>query len=834
MRDRARASGGGEQGGEAERTLFRGVIIPVRLFILWNSRHWLACGDRHDLSPERLVIEADLLIVGGTDSSTPAAAQAARMGLKKIVVVNDIEWFGGQWSGGGLSMIDEFAMYRGRRGLIQRTGMHRELIDFIRHRNRERFGMASPGNARAYQGTLPSIAAEAFRSLIAPFEEGGTGQVQVFQNYRPIEVKKSGNQVKSVVFESSTGGSEKIEVAARLTIDASDWGDVIRLSGAAYFTGADPKSRFGERDAPERPEEELAAEMNAINWCPVVREAGRDATIPKPPGYDERLYYNSSRLTEKEFRALGFPAEAVVGKALPFADSISLGGYTIPGIDNTYLHRRLVDRRHNELKPDAVDTVVIVRPPQDYPVADFPKELSDALEADERGASHKNIVDMTYRQRELVWAHAKNYYLGYIYFLQTKAHELMGDYPESYKYMELSDDFGTPDKLPPKPYIREGLRLHALYMARRQDYDAGVPMNSPEAGWNFARTQFPDVVFSWQSWFDFHPTRRVYLNNDRAQPWCTGFKKEFESTEANRGGFPIRGLVPVEVDGLIGSYINIGHSSLVCSGLRWHSTMPGVGQASAALATVAIRHGVQPREVARNFKMIREVQKDLIKPPGGAPGLGLVHYQDLSPDLDSDRLFEAANFLGIRGILTPRQGTLDFEPYATVTRRELARAVARAARTIVGAKPYFRSKGRSILLDVPTDDPDRTYIESLHHWGLLGSSDLFRPDDPADWPTLYNWAKALGWAPNEGLVVENFRMDGNAEHLKKPTMWRWDLAVHLWAAIKDLPEHLPESPGYLSAGHDADGDGVADIDDPLPFDADDNNLCDWMDPQKRV
>ena len=40
------------------------------------------------------MIEADLLIVGSTDSSTPAAAQAARMGVKRIVLVSDIEWFG--------------------------------------------------------------------------------------------------------------------------------------------------------------------------------------------------------------------------------------------------------------------------------------------------------------------------------------------------------------------------------------------------------------------------------------------------------------------------------------------------------------------------------------------------------------------------------------------------------------------------------------------------------------------------------------------------------------------------------------------------------------------
>ena len=40
-------------------------------------------------------IEAGLLIVGGTESGCAAAVQAARMGVGKIVLVNDITWLGG-------------------------------------------------------------------------------------------------------------------------------------------------------------------------------------------------------------------------------------------------------------------------------------------------------------------------------------------------------------------------------------------------------------------------------------------------------------------------------------------------------------------------------------------------------------------------------------------------------------------------------------------------------------------------------------------------------------------------------------------------------------------
>lgn len=732
-------------------------------------------------------IDCDLLIAGGTDSATPAAAQAARMGIQRIVVVNDIDMFGGQWSCGGLAMIDEFAMYRGRWAPYPRSGAHLELIRFVREYNRDTFGHPSPGNARAYQGSTPTGTATAFEKLVEPYTDSGTGQVTILRGYRPRSVTKDGNRVTGVVFENVHDTSETISVTAKLTMDATDWGDVVSRSGADYFTGADPKSRFGEQDAPEELDDMLRTEVNAINWCPVMVEAKGDATIDAPADYDERLYYNSTPLTAKEFDALGFPSFVARGRALPFNDTIPLGGYTVPGIDNIYTHRRLVDRRHNKLKTDK-DVTVIVRPPQDYQLNNHPASLVASLETTEPGASKKTIPDMTYEQRELVFQHAKNYYLGYVYFLQTVAHDKMGDYPESFKYMELSDEFGTADKLPPKPYIREGLRLDALYNASRADYDSGIAWQGNAGGRNFTPT-FYDGIFCWQSWFDYHPTRRIFLNDDNTQPWVTAFKAGFKATEANRGNYPLRGLVPVEIDGLIGSFLNIGHSSMVCSAIRWHCTMPAVGQAAATLAAIALKYGIQPRDVAKSGKLIREVQQNLVTPPGGHPGVALLAYQDVPPDVDSDRLFEAVNMLGVRGILNPRKDTLDFGPCDVMSRREMAEVLARAYASLEQGEPIAQAMGKPLFEDVAADAPDRDAIEALAKWVKLDDP-AFRPDDAGDWTTLYNWMVGLGLKPLDGLIVKNPRADGELVDLAKNVVWRWDVAVHVWAAIRNLPERF--------------------------------------------
>ncbi|MFP6765681.1 MAG: FAD-dependent oxidoreductase, partial [Planctomycetaceae bacterium] len=68
---------------------------------------WMLLSAVHGSAQARTAIHADLLVVGGTESGCAAAVQAARMGVRRIVLVNDIDWLGGQFSAEGLGAIDE-------------------------------------------------------------------------------------------------------------------------------------------------------------------------------------------------------------------------------------------------------------------------------------------------------------------------------------------------------------------------------------------------------------------------------------------------------------------------------------------------------------------------------------------------------------------------------------------------------------------------------------------------------------------------------------------------------------------------------------------------------
>jgi FAD dependent oxidoreductase len=772
--------------------------------------------------PSATVVEADLLVVGGGESAVAAAVQAARMGQRRIVLVNDIAWLGGEFSAEAVGAIDEWTVYQGKRTNFPRSGLFLEVLQRVRQHNLKKYGLASPGNAFCASETIePAAAAQIFEEVIAPYRE----QIQVIRDHQPVKVDVAGDEpgrrIRSVTFERTDQPAGQLTVNARMTIDASDWGDVIRLSGAAYAAGVDLKSRFGEADAPAGPlSDEARNEMNPISYCLVIRETGRDSTIPRPPHYDERAFYGTTGLTAREFEQAGWPPGVWRSNAPAFVETAHVEGI-YGGVSNPYTHRRLVDRRHNNLPPGS-EKILLNWPTQDYPIYNFPARVAAALEAAERGASQKNIVDMTPAQRRIVFEDAKQHALGMLYYLQTKAHEKAGDFPQSFKYFELTDEFGTPDRLPFKPYVREGMRLEALYMLREQDIkqQKNADGTYPDPTW--AARMVPDNVLGFQFNIDFHPTRRVFLREDRSGPWMNVQTANRNwSTHTDCAGFPFRGLVPVKIDGLLGASKNIGYSSIVSSALRLHGQMMHVGQAAGAAAVICLRDGVEPREIARSLGRVRELQLTLVAPRREGLGLSLWPYFDVKVD---DRHFEAANMLAVRQIMPGEAGAQDFKAWQPVTRRELARAVARAVVSARLSREY--QAPNPPFADVPATDPDFAYIGSLARWGAVDAGGNFNPDRATNWVEFHDVLNRLGLRPSPCLLTGAGRTRG-----AKLSLVRHELANHLWAAIKSLPERFPDATDFLKPGHDADGDGLPDLDDPLPFDRDNDNLPDLIDPQ---
>jgi hypothetical protein len=630
-------------------------------------------------------VEADLLIVGGTESGCAAAVQAARMGVERVVLVNDIEWLGGQFSAEGLGAIDENRAH-GYDGSvpIPRSGIFRDVIDAIEKKNAELYGgVRRPGNTRVITTSRPVVSEKVFRELLAPYEK--SGQVMRYSNYRVKSVLTERNRVLGVEFVSPSDW-KPLTIRARLTIDASDWGDVIQGSGARWDAGLDAKSEFDEPSAPESGVP--STDLNPITWCVILERSRTKSLFPEPAGYDPRYFNKLWGWIDEEF---------------------------------AYSSRRLVDGQGFK-EIDHPDILLINSPPVDYPLDVYPADVAAALDATEAGASKKSLVAMRPEQREIVFQDARKHSLKYYYHLQQR-------FPKFHD-MALSDEFGTADRLPPKPYIRESLRLVAQHILREQEV-LGFGSRS-----NYATTMFPDAVFSWQFELDFHPTKRAWTTEDGDKgPWEAAFRgnRRFGRGGTGRCVFPLRALVPKDVRGLLAAQKNLGYSSIVGSSCRLHDQSIHAGQASGAVAAVSLRRDVPPAEMFLNRERLAEVWSGLVEPESGAP-LVIWPFADVDP---FDSGFAAIQQLALRRVLP------------------------------------------------------------------LGPSDTsFRPDEPATskWISeLTATVQKAGYDPPRIVVTR--------------TEKRRNIAVTVWNHIKSQPVPGRSRKSKL----DADGDGIVDTRDALPF-----------------
>ena len=529
------------------------------------------------------------------EAACAAALQAARCGMGNVVLVSDCEMLGGQYSAQGVGPVDERVYVFGDNLDFPRSGMALEIINAMGAYNLKRYGREWPGNCWSATRTIePRPASQIFDRMLREWGD----ELHVYRGYRPVEVLKEGNRVTGVKFDRG------LEVHAAITIDASDWGDVIRLGGVKHYSGVDPKSRFGEEDAPETVGELESMEMNPITWTMTLVEKPDAKPIPKPEGYDASNYY-----PEDFWRDDGV-----------FTEPYQRGINAVP-----YTQRRLVDSRHFRLKNVTGDKIQLNATIMDYPLCQWPKAVAEKLESIQPGASKLNFVDLPHEAKLVVYEDAKLRSLGYLYFLQN-------DNPKSVERMrkfELSDEFGTPDRLPPKPYIREGLRLAAVKMLTANEVavkkgEHPVWMKCPE-----------DAAFCFQFHLDFHPTRRLYRDPPRKPlvwvPLHAGVRNW--SASANRSFFPYSAFIPESTEGLLGAGKNVGVSSLVQSALRLHPQMVLSGQCCGALAAMVHITQKSPREIVKDPKLLARLQEITVKPPHGRPGVSIFAWHGLEPGM---------------------------------------------------------------------------------------------------------------------------------------------------------------------------------------------------------
>ena len=154
-----------------------------------------------------------------------------------------------------------------------------------------------------------------------------------------------------------------------------------------------------------------------------------------------------------------------------------------------------------------------------------------------------------------------------------------------------------------------------------------------------------------------------------------------------------------------------------------------------------------------------------------------------------------------------------------MSRRELARILTRLCCALSDTKDWPDHE-IPLYTDVPVHDPDRAFIEAMVTWGdFQPTAPSFNPDAMATRATLADWLKRLSLQASKSLHDFGSR-----------PLTRAEAAQHVWRALLQEHEWSPAPGNWLNPNGDDDGDGIKDYDDPLPFDKDNNNIPDHLQP----
>lgn len=518
-------------------------------------------------SPDAAILEmaCDVLVAGGGLGGVAAALRAARLG-RRVCLIEETGWLGGQISTQGVSHLDEHQYIETFGG----TTAYYELRSAIRTYYRTHYTLSAqarrnallnPGNAWVSRLSFePRVGAAVLDAMLAGPHDSGT--LQLFYHTRAVAAEVFGGRIASVLTRQTESGT-LIRFRPAYLLDATDLGDLLVLAATAYAAGAESRAETGEPSAPARADPACTQDFTfpfAVEFRP-----GEVHTIPRPPGYEENRDAQPYSFAANP-RQPGGPVyrmfETAPGTYGPF-----------------FTYRRILDPLNFD-DPRVPHGVAVIN----WPSNDF-----------RGGTLVDRLPDEQARRRD----QARQLSLGFLYWLQTEAPRDDGGtgYPE---LRPRPDIMGSGDGLSQAPYIREGRRLRARQTIREQDIAA-----TAQAGARAAR--FSDAVGIGLYPIDLHGCGQGTLSIPT---------KPFQ--------IPLGALVPEKTINLLPAAKNIGTTHLTNGAYRLHPVEWAVGEAAAVLAVFCQRVGASPQEVHADPGLTRRLQLMLLD-----QGVPLYWYDDV-------------------------------------------------------------------------------------------------------------------------------------------------------------------------------------------------------------
>src|SRR3954471_22571839 len=359
----------------------------------------------------------EVLSAGGGTGGVAAALAAARSG-RRVVLLEETDWLGGQLASQGVSALDEHEHIESCGG----TASYYALRNAIR----AHYGEPNPGHCWVTRLAFePRVALEGIERMLAP--QGESGRLTIHRRAKTLAVTTDGDRITALEALALDDG-RVMHFRPQIVIDATELGDLLPLSGTEDVVGAETIAQTGEAQAqPHHPKPHCVQSFTSTFACE-RRPAGERHLIAKPEKYE---HYRDTQPYSLRIEVHGGEIYGEESGWLQYSLYDDLPG-TKGGL---WTYRRLVEREN---------LTMFNWPGNDY--------------------RDRSIIDCSPIDAARALQDAKRVSLGFLYWLQTEQ-----DAPE----LKLRPDvMGTQDGLSKHPYIREARRIKALKTIVEQEVSA--------------------------------------------------------------------------------------------------------------------------------------------------------------------------------------------------------------------------------------------------------------------------------------------------------------------------------------------------------------------------
>ncbi|MGV3663634.1 MAG: FAD-dependent oxidoreductase [Prosthecobacter sp.] len=553
----------------------------------------------------------DVVVAGAGTGGCGAAIQAARLGAS-VLLLEETDYIGGQMNAAAVTSMDEGGT------LVRGRGLYRELVQRIEAHYRP-LGI-DPETAYQYGHICvePRVGRKILHEMLQ------VEKIDLSLRSRVTKVTKAGDIVTGVEIAIVSGkGTTTQVVQSRVLIDATEWGDVIPMTGARYRVGnclsdaIDPAQRVQDN-----------------TWTAVIKKYPGAVPVAfrlaeKPPGYTDKIHQR-------------------------FVKTLKLGD-EVGTDDRPWSWARFIGYRGMPNSAEGGGTRPITRTHVNFN-NDWPSSVAEIEDPAKRRATERDMRLMTlhllyYIQNTLGlqdWAVADDE--GYdTAYNRAEIDAWLKERPDLAPYRTLFYHF------PVIPYVRESRRIVGLHTLCAREIDRR-PGHQP--------VQFENSVAIGDYPVDMHgsmQTRYLELDLDREED----IPDKFGSKGHGPFAIPFECFIPEKVDGFLPAEKNISQSRMGNGATRLQPHTMLMGQAAGAIAALAVRHGVQPRAVSP------VLVQDMLAHAHGP--LTYTPVQDVASDKPD---WPAIQMVTVRGLLPLEAGK--FAPRRVMTAAEAATILAPA------------------------------------------------------------------------------------------------------------------------------------------------------------